>query len=976
MLILRPRLSADTLGLCLVGIVVLAFFLIPIYLFDLVLSSEFDGIRFYYPLRVLTGGYFRNGEFPWWNHWILGGMPLFGSMQHGVLYPLTWLFAILEPAFATNLGVLLTYLWAACGTYRYTRLLHADVPAAVLAAWVFTLGGFMIAHLQHWALVQSASWLPWVLVILERGKKRCGARLCAALAICLALQVFAGAPQISFFTLLMGTAYVVFFLLVGSFGESRWRLLAFWATAVTLGVLMASTQLLAGLELAQVSWRHAMSFENLTAFSLPPTQILQFLFPYLFGSSWPTLISPFYYWGDWNFHELIGYVGLLPIMLALSWIPWAFRDRLAIFWFSTALLSLGLALGRNTALYGLIWQLPGFHLFRVPARYLVIFDLAVAVLAALALTRLRALSSRLRFRDLLITSGGVFGAMLLVALLLHWGREGIIERVAMELYPRGIAPEMLSLSNPAVYLPLVLCGISTTILLVWARRPNRWLGWSIVAMALLDLSLFGQFHDWRVASPTRDEIERRVLFLGTLPRSPSHPADSRVALLESAPTDLPILAGISQSTGVEALALKRSVDLSVPISGEEAAGNRGIGVLILWNTRFVFEPIVLPHGIPFSAMPLNLRLGALAGPQRGTVQVELPVALVKNQPPISVSTLNVVSTMEFAWSVTDLQPIAVVTLQAEGGSEWTVPILAGRDTAEHAWDRPDIRGIVKHRRARRVEGRHTDWLRWPDPLPDSYFFHEYVSQIDLGRAAPIRRLRIQYVGPERVVLKIKHLSLTNRETGQALFILPIAPSAKNYRQTVQAKPFGLVHELEGALPRAWLARSIRTELTEEQIVKVIRDGHFPDGRPFDPRQTALIAAGEAPDPTLIEASPAHAPARGGEVRIIDYQTHTIELKTTSATPALLVLSEAYYPGWRARIDGQEAPVLRVDHALRGVVIPAGEHGVSFRYKPTWLVRGLWLTLVGLLGTSVLLFQRPGPHIAPTATLEVSRGRAG
>jgi hypothetical protein len=242
--------------------------------------------------------------------------------------------------------------------------------------------------------------------------------------------------------------------------------------------------------------------------------------------------------------------------------------------------------------------------------------------------------------------------------------------------------------------------------------------------------------------------------------------------------------------------------------------------------------------------------------------------------------------------------------------------------------------------------------------------------------APIRRLRIQYVGPEGVVLKLKHLSLTNRETGQALFVLPIAPSAKNYRQTFQAKPFGLVHELEGTLPRAWLARNVRTELTDEQIVKVIRDGHFPDGRPFDPRQTVLIAAGEAPDATLIDESPEHAAPSAGEVRITDYQPSTVELETRSATPAVLVLSEAYYPGWRVRIDGQEAPVLRVDHALRGVVIPAGEHRVSFRYKPTWLVRGLWLTLIGLLGTSVLLFQRPGPHIAPTATLEASRGRAG
>ena len=65
-------------------------------------------------------------------------------------------------------------------------------------------------------------------------------------------------------------------------------------------------------------------------------------------------------------------------------------------------------------------------------------------------------------------------------------------------------------------------------------------------------------------------------------------------------------------------------------------------------------------------------------------------------------------------------------------------------------------------------------------------------------------------------------------------------------------------------------------------------------------------------------------------------------------PALLVISQAWYPGWRAYVDGQPAPLLRADYAIKAVPVPAGHHVVQLRFQSGSWARGLWLGLVGLV----------------------------
>jgi hypothetical protein len=155
-----------------------------------------------------------------------------------------------------------------------------------------------------------------------------------------------------------------------------------------------------------------------------------------------------------------------------------------------------------------------------------------------------------------------------------------------------------------------------------------------------------------------------------------------------------------------------------------------------------------------------------------------------------------------------------------------------------------------------------------------------------------------------------------------------------------------IYENTRSLPRAWLAIEERA-MTEEEELQVIRSGKLPDGQVWDPLQTVLV---EAPTLSVFGASMIR-----GTAEVTRHEPNRIEVKTDSVAPAILVLSENHYPGWRAYVNGKSVEVIRVDYNLRGVAVPAGNHLVKFVYQPKSVILGLvisLLTLAALMGWAI------------------------
>ncbi|MCB6973489.1 MULTISPECIES: YfhO family protein [Butyricimonas] len=101
------------------------------------------------------------------------------------------------------------------------------------------------------------------------------------------------------------------------------------------------------------------------------------------------------------------------------------------------------------------------------------------------------------------------------------------------------------------------------------------------------------------------------------------------------------------------------------------------------------------------------------------------------------------------------------------------------------------------------------------------------------------------------------------------------------------------------------------------------------------------------------------------IQLTSYAPNKLEYKTSAANEQLAVFSEIYYPkGWNVYIDGNKTDLLRADYILRAVIVPAGEHTVTFEYKPESYYMGARISaisssllLLALLGGIVFYIMR-------------------
>ena len=142
-----------------------------------------------------------------------------------------------------------------------------------------------------------------------------------------------------------------------------------------------------------------------------------------------------------------------------------------------------------------------------------------------------------------------------------------------------------------------------------------------------------------------------------------------------------------------------------------------------------------------------------------------------------------------------------------------------------------------------------------------------------------------------------------------------------------------------ALPRAWLVGEVESVTGDEALARIRGEG----GRQFDPRRTALW---EVPSPEL-PALPG-GDLSSGAARIVSYEPARLTIETDAPTATILVVSEVFYPGWAATVDGQPAAIRPTDYLLRGVALPAGRHSVEMHYLAPAARKGALISIVTLV----------------------------
>jgi uncharacterized membrane protein YfhO len=106
------------------------------------------------------------------------------------------------------------------------------------------------------------------------------------------------------------------------------------------------------------------------------------------------------------------------------------------------------------------------------------------------------------------------------------------------------------------------------------------------------------------------------------------------------------------------------------------------------------------------------------------------------------------------------------------------------------------------------------------------------------------------------------------------------------------------------------------------------------------------------DVAVVEAGRAVPPGRG-TVLSVRREPERVSVQFEADAGGLLVVNDAFWPGWTARIDGREAPMLPTNVIARGVEVPAGRHTLTMSYEPPGLRVGCLLSVLGLLACSAL-----------------------
>jgi hypothetical protein len=428
-----------------------------------------------------------------WNPSVQAGKYVYADVLYQSFYPPNLIILSLLPnTLGFNLYLLVHYAFAGLFMYLYLSSLRLTTYSAFVGGLSFMVCGFLCAHKGHEYIICSAVWLPLALYFVQRYAERQRLLSIGGAAIPLSLSILAGFPQITLYSSVLILAYLTFTI----FHSERlhgWNVKLAHALCATF-LLLFLTGLLGCLPVFAVAetlpylTRDRLTYEMFTSDSFPPWQLLTFLIPNLFGGV--NRHVPMYGPATTVFAaEVYPYIGMLPLAFAVG----CFSIRRAAgfqakFWIGTTIVALVLAFGGMTPVYRLLFYIPIYNLFRVPARHLFEVDFALSVLAALGLDyflrQFRLTARPFYIRSILIVVSLIFGSSLLLAAIFRSFTAGLFSRLipipdsaVLNYYyhlgdVREVIARNLSWQNATILLPVLFFAAAGTIV-VLAPRTGR-----------------------------------------------------------------------------------------------------------------------------------------------------------------------------------------------------------------------------------------------------------------------------------------------------------------------------------------------------------------------------------------------------------------------------------------------------------------------------------------------------------------------
>ncbi|MGI5835204.1 MAG: YfhO family protein [Chloroflexota bacterium] len=917
-------------------------------LFQGLILGDYDAFVYFYPLREYAANSLKQGRFPLWNPYLFLGSPFFANVQTAVLYPLNALFLVLSTPYAYTASIVAHVFLAGLGMYLFSRrtLGVASLPA-VIGSVTFMFSGFFSGQVGHINQLNVSAWLPLLLVTFDEAVRQRSLILGIAVGLIGSLQLLAGHTQEWYFSTVTLGLFALWRMLMPALPKEpggrvkeltrRIKPIFYLTIAGLVEIGLTAVQLLPTLELSRYSIRGGgMAFHEATSFSLPPTTLL-----YTLLSTYPSEI----------FSEFAGYVGIAPLVLAiLATVAWMARPITA---FMVGLVAFGLfmALGRFNPIYPFIFDLvPGLDLFRVPARWLLVYTFGVSGLAALGAQLAHDLGWRRErvqrsWREKaprllgflagnLVIGLGVFVfyfayqwatpqptyddveawavlaalTLAMVALASLGRRVGWVSLSVILLITTGelwIAGEQNSIRHPIPYEAYMPERTSTSFLLQNMEKqgsPGRLLTFATDRYEVKETPDYRRDYWWL-------HPDALVQFM------------VNIKLNEVLASNIPLEYGIEAVDGYDGgvLPLKRYADfksLMMPQSGIPADNQLRPHLsyappahfLDLMNVRYLLS-------------------GRIQDAQIDNVYYDRAISIVlnseesvslKRMPDKATTSIGLISSTEGARERDDGVVAAVLQVTDDKGATYSIPIRMGMETAETP-ENDSTSAPPSHSRPKLVES----WT--PEEMSTEYF-----AKIFLPSRIQAKEITVRNLLPDAKV-RIRAITLID-DVARDFF--PLVLSDRFDREMFFDMKLYTNRDL---LPRAYVVP--RTVIRDdERALEMMREPEMP----MD--QLAVLS----PSPTARTLyRPSEVRYEPCEARIRSYSPEEIVVDVTAGQESYLILSDVYYPGWKATVDGVEVPIERANYLFRGVLVDEGSHNVVFRYEPKSFQIGSIISLASL-----------------------------
>ncbi|MFH1832967.1 MAG: YfhO family protein [Candidatus Levyibacteriota bacterium] len=217
-------------------------------------------------------------------------------------------------------------------------------------------------------------------------------------------------------------------------------------------------------------------------------------------------------------------------------------------------------------------------------------------------------------------------------------------------------------------------------------------------------------------------------------------------------------------------------------------------------------------------------------------------------------------------------------------------------------------------------------------------YGEFMSTLNDGKIQKIGRTVVSfskndlYTKKAIDLLGIKYIVHKIADTNK-VWTFPYWLYPKNIFKLVYSDDKYQIYENTDVLPRAFLVQNYRVVNSPQKIIDAILSDNF------DLRKEVVLE--ENPQIKNVENIK-------GKAEIISYIDNKIKVKTNADNDSLLFLSDSFYPGWKAFVDGKETKIYRADYAFRAVAVLKGEHLVEFIYDPFSFKIGVYSAILGLI----------------------------